>query len=99
MPAHFKRLCSVIDKLPLHIDFSVPQKPEGSGLSQDLESHHLSDLTGPESLPRESNSQQSISDAGDSTPDTLLTGQGAPKRPEKDLLQDSSTEEQAFTSV
>ena len=68
MPAHFKRLCSVIDKLPLDIDFSVPQLPEGSGLSQDLESHHLSD---------------SVGDAGDTTPNTSFTGQGAPKRPRK----------------
>ena len=68
MPAHFKRLCSVIDKLPLDIDFSVPQLPEGSGLSQDLESHHLSD---------------SVGDAGDTTPNTSFTDQGAPKRPRK----------------
>jgi len=68
MPAHFKRLCSVIDKLPLDIDFSVPQLPEGSGLSQDLESHHLSD---------------SVGDTGDTTPNTSFTGQGAPKRPRK----------------
>jgi hypothetical protein len=68
MPAHFKRIYSVIDKLPADLDFSVPQLPEGSGLSQDLESHHLSD---------------SVGDAGDTTPNTSFTGQGAPKRPRK----------------
>jgi hypothetical protein len=43
MSAHSKQLCSATDEVPLDIDFGVPQLPEGSGLSQDLESHHLSD--------------------------------------------------------
>jgi hypothetical protein len=36
MPAHFKRLCSVIDALPQELDFDVAPLP------QDLESNHLS---------------------------------------------------------
>ncbi len=42
---HFKRICSVIDALPPDLDFEVPQpsRPRESGLSQGLESHHLSD--------------------------------------------------------
>jgi hypothetical protein len=52
MPAHFNQLCSVIDKIPPDIDFSVPLLP--SVLSQDLESYHLSGPTELESLPRES---------------------------------------------
>lgn len=39
MPAHLKRICSVIDELPPDLDFEVS---EHSGLSQGLESHHLS---------------------------------------------------------
>ncbi|OXV07751.1 hypothetical protein Egran_04486 [Elaphomyces granulatus] len=73
MPAHFERLCSAIDKIPADLDFSVPQ---------DLERHRLSESTELESLPREP-SQQSISDAGDTTPNTSFTGQGARKRPRK----------------
>jgi hypothetical protein len=81
MPAHFKRLCSIIEALPIDLDFSVPQLAEGSGLSQELESYYLSERTGPESLPRE-NSQLSI-DVGDTTPDTSFTSQGALKRARK----------------
>lgn len=49
MPAHYKRLCSAIDAIPPDIHFDVPegmdlQFPSSSGLSQDLESHHLSEL-------------------------------------------------------
>ncbi|KAF2187895.1 hypothetical protein K469DRAFT_724986 [Zopfia rhizophila CBS 207.26] len=42
MPTHFKRLCSAIDDLPLELDFDVRPLLQGSGLSQGLESHHLS---------------------------------------------------------
>ena len=48
MPAHFKRLCLAINAIPLDIHFELskesdPQFPPSSGLSQGLESHHLSD--------------------------------------------------------
>jgi len=45
MPTHLKRICSVIDELPPDLDFEVSQQSElgESGLSQGLESHHLSD--------------------------------------------------------
>ncbi|PVH70477.1 hypothetical protein DL98DRAFT_564149 [Cadophora sp. DSE1049] len=45
MPTHFKRICSVIDMLPPDLDFEVSEQsePRESGLSQGLESHHLSD--------------------------------------------------------
>lgn len=39
MPIHFNRLCSVIDDLP-ELDFDVPSFSHGSGILQDLESHH-----------------------------------------------------------
>ena len=46
MPAHFKRLCSVIDAIPPDIHFELSEEsylqfPSSSGLSQGLESHHL----------------------------------------------------------
>ncbi|CAH0023663.1 unnamed protein product [Clonostachys rhizophaga] len=40
MPAHFKAICSAIDQLP-DLDFDVQSLPE-TGLSQSLDSHHLS---------------------------------------------------------
>ncbi|KAF2005443.1 hypothetical protein P154DRAFT_338111 [Amniculicola lignicola CBS 123094] len=81
MPKHLDRICSVIDELPPDFDFEVPLLPEESGLSQDLESHHLlRSFTGPESLPGERDSQSGIVDVGDITPDTSFTGQGASKR-------------------
>jgi hypothetical protein len=45
IPIYFKRICSVIDKLPPDLDFEVSEQSElgESGLSQGLESHHLSD--------------------------------------------------------
>ena len=48
MPAHFKRLCSAIDAIPPDIHFEVSEEselqfPSSSGLSQGLESHHLSE--------------------------------------------------------
>ena len=47
MPDHFKRICLVIDTLPPDINFEVSQQsePGESGLSQGLESHHLSEYS------------------------------------------------------
>jgi hypothetical protein len=47
MPTHLKRICLVIDDLPPDLDFEVSQYSElgESGLTQGLESHHLSDQT------------------------------------------------------
>jgi hypothetical protein len=81
MPTHLDRIRSVIDELPSDFDFEVSLLPEESGVSQDLESHHLSrSFTEPESLPEEHGSQSGIVDAGDITPDTSFTGQGASKK-------------------
>jgi len=46
MLTHFKRLCLVVDELPLNLDFKVLQQLElqflkGSGLLQELKSHYL----------------------------------------------------------
>ena len=63
MPDHFKRICSVIDTLPLDINFEVSQQsePEESGLSPGLEGHHLSDYSSQDtlSLQEEADSQSS----------------------------------------
>jgi hypothetical protein len=63
MPTHLKKICSVINDLPL--DFKVSQQSEAgeSGLSQGLESHHLSDES----------SQSSHVPSRDITPDTSLS--------------------------
>lgn len=41
MPVHLKNIRSAIDQLPSDLDLDVPSLPE-TGLSQSLESHHLS---------------------------------------------------------
>jgi hypothetical protein len=45
MPTHLKRICSVVDTLLPNLDFEVILQSEAgeSGLSQGLESHHLSE--------------------------------------------------------
>ncbi|KUJ06351.1 uncharacterized protein LY89DRAFT_703031 [Mollisia scopiformis] len=85
MPTHLKRICSVIDALP---DFEVSQQSESgeSGLSQGLESHHLSNDAA--SLLEEADSQ-----SGDVTPGTSMSQRiegGAFKQPRKRPLNDIS---------
>ncbi|KAK5449729.1 hypothetical protein LTR55_012221 [Exophiala xenobiotica] len=85
MPAHFKRLCSVIDAIPPDIHFEVSEEsdlqfPSSSGLSQGLESHHLSDsgATGDDELR--------LLDPQEVTPETSVTQtseQAAFKKPKK----------------
>lgn len=43
MPTYLERICSVIDDLPLDFKFLQQSEAGESGLSQGLESHHLSD--------------------------------------------------------
>ncbi|RMZ73304.1 phosphatidylserine decarboxylase [Pyrenophora seminiperda CCB06] len=87
MPTHLDRIRSVVGKLPSDFDFEVPLLSEESGLSQDLESHHLSrSFTRPESLPAERGSQSGTVDVGDITPDTSFTGQGASKKPRRNAV-------------
>ncbi|QSS59431.1 hypothetical protein I7I51_08866 [Histoplasma capsulatum] len=74
MPMHFDRICSAIDQLPPDFDFEVPLLLQ-SGLSQDLESPHLSRLE-QESLSEECGSQLDNVDPGE-VPDTSSSGQGA----------------------
>ncbi|KAI9743960.1 MAG: hypothetical protein M1818_002694 [Claussenomyces sp. TS43310] len=86
MPNHFKRLCSAIDQIPADLDFSVPQLSQSFGLSQDLERHHLSGSSQPDSQSQDY-SQQSTSDARDTTPNTSFTSRSGSKRPRKRLAK------------
>ncbi|KAH7129635.1 hypothetical protein B0J13DRAFT_140164 [Dactylonectria estremocensis] len=80
MPAHFERISSAICQLPSHLDFTVPPLPE-TGLSQELESHHLSqsDI----GSGKEPDGQSIIADLQQGTPDTSFTGSGSAKRPRR----------------
>ncbi|KAH6699914.1 hypothetical protein BKA61DRAFT_562017 [Leptodontidium sp. MPI-SDFR-AT-0119] len=76
MPTHLKRICSVIDDLPPDLDFEVSEQsePGESGLSQGLESHHLSDQTSHDAASLdEADSQSSRVSSRDVTPDTSLS--------------------------
>ncbi|KEY64864.1 hypothetical protein S7711_10783 [Stachybotrys chartarum IBT 7711] len=81
MPTHFKMICSAIDQLPSDFNFNVPSLQE-SGLSQSLESHHLSQADASSlSLPAEQGSQSSgAAQRNDGTPDTSLTDPEGVKR-------------------
>ncbi|KAH9213503.1 hypothetical protein DL95DRAFT_506308 [Leptodontidium sp. 2 PMI_412] len=65
---------SVIDKLPSDLNFEVSE-PGESGLSQGLESHHLSDQSSHDtaSLLEDADSQPSRVGSRDVTPDTSLS--------------------------
>ncbi|KAF2001131.1 hypothetical protein P154DRAFT_490438 [Amniculicola lignicola CBS 123094] len=75
MPIHFKRLCSVIDALPPEHDWDVPPLSEGTGLSQVFESHHLSRSN--------TDSQVSLPESQDVTPNTSFSQPGPFKNPRK----------------
>jgi hypothetical protein len=85
MPTHFRRLCSAIDALPPDIHFELSEESElqfplASGLSQGLESHHLS-----ESVATDDDDLRSLEPHG-ATPDTSVTQpseQSTFKKPKK----------------
>jgi len=93
MPTHFKRICSVIDELPSDVNFELSQQselefPEASGLSQELEGHHLSQqsITESASLLEEHDSQSSLGGSQDMTSNTTpsqRTERGTFKMPKK----------------
>ncbi|KAL7786361.1 hypothetical protein V8C37DRAFT_392091 [Trichoderma ceciliae] len=78
MPSHFKRICSAIDELPSDMDFNDPSLP-ATGLSQSLESHHLS-LSDVASLPIEDDTPSSNAKPEVLTPSTSFTDHGAAKK-------------------
>ncbi|KAF2021797.1 hypothetical protein BU24DRAFT_430335 [Aaosphaeria arxii CBS 175.79] len=59
MPNHFQLQCSAKDQIPADLDFSVPQFSQSFGLSQDLERHHLSGSSQPDSQSQEHSQQMS----------------------------------------
>ncbi|KAL7926602.1 hypothetical protein ACQKWADRAFT_318431 [Trichoderma austrokoningii] len=74
-------ICSAIDQLPSDLDFDVEPLPE-TGLSQELESHHLSQLdTSLASASKQS--QSSLADQQVVTPESSLLSPGAAKRPKR----------------
>jgi hypothetical protein len=85
MPAHFKRLCSAIDAIPPDIHFEVSEEselqfPSSSGLSQGLESHHLSESVATDDDELRPQDPQEV------TPDTSVTQlseQATFKKPKK----------------
>ncbi|RTE68898.1 hypothetical protein BHE90_016723, partial [Fusarium euwallaceae] len=80
MPAHFKNICSAIDQLPANPDFDVMSLSE-TGLSQDLESNHLSHSDADTvSLPVEQDRHSGDAGQEKATPGTSLTDPGAAKR-------------------
>ena len=93
MPTHFKRICSVIDELPSDVNFELSQQselefPEASGLSQELESHHLlqQSTTDSTSQLEELDSQSSLGSSQDMTSNTTpsqRTQRGTFKVPKK----------------
>lgn len=81
MPTHFERLCSAIDDLPPGVNFEVSPLQQDSGLSQDVESHHLSgSFIGSVVRTEDENSQPGTEVT---TPDTSFTQQGALSKRQK----------------
>ncbi|KAK3669157.1 hypothetical protein LTR78_010963 [Recurvomyces mirabilis] len=87
MPKHFQRICSAIHEFPPDVNFDVSQQSElqcteGSGLSRDVEFYSLAQSSaGSGSAEAQADSQSSVVDAQDITPNTSLTTGGAFKRP------------------
>jgi hypothetical protein len=74
MPTHLKRICLVIDDLPLDFKVSQQSKAGESRLSQSLESHYLSNQTSHDVTSlEEANSQSSRVGSRDVTPNTSLS--------------------------
>lgn len=77
MPNHFKRICSAINEIPANISFDVSKDSDlqfssQTGLSQELESHHLSQSEGSASVAGQDDGS-SVANAGDTTPDTSVS--------------------------
>lgn len=78
-PSHFKKICLAIDQLPADLDFDDPSLP-ATGLSQSLETHHLSMSDADSvSLAAKEGSQPVINEEI-FTPSTSFTDQAAAKK-------------------
>jgi hypothetical protein len=80
MPAHLERIRSAVDALPSHLDFDVPGLEE-TGLSQGLESHHLSHSE--DSTAGLKDDDKDSADQHGDTPGTSFTGPGVSKKQKK----------------
>jgi len=88
MPSHFKRLCSVIDALPVGVNFEMSQQSElhfsdHTGLSQDLASHGLAaSVSESASSAQDDDSQLQPLESPDTsfTKDSARVGNGKAKR-------------------
>jgi hypothetical protein len=88
MPTHLKIICLVLDKLLPDLDIvSLGQsKPEGSGLSQGLKSHNLSELSNHDASSSLEEADSQSSRVGNVTPETSVSQrikEGAFKKPKK----------------
>ncbi|KAF1815891.1 hypothetical protein P152DRAFT_464597 [Eremomyces bilateralis CBS 781.70] len=88
MPAPLERIRSAIDQLPSELpselDFDVSSLPEETSLSQDLESHPLSQSNANSaSAPKGDDSESSVAGKRGATPDTSFKGSRTSKRPKK----------------
>lgn len=86
MPDHFKRICSAIDEIPDNVNFDVSQESELQfssqiGLSQELESHHLSQLEGSASVAGREDASSVAPKAA--TPDTSVSALQSFKKPRR----------------
>ena len=79
VPGHLTRLCSVMDEVPPDIDFGVPPLSEATGLSQVLDSHHLSQSNTASASPLQEDDGQ----AQDVTPNTSFSQPAVAKKARK----------------
>ncbi len=83
-----KRICSLIDELPLDVNFEVSELPslEASGLSQVFKDQSILQASDPDTRSLAGNKDSQPSLAGSITPNTSLSHgaeQGAFKKPRK----------------
>ena len=88
MPAHFKRICSVLDESPPNVNFDISklQSLKASRLSQIFNDQSLSKQSNPDTASLVGNVDSQSSLAGSITPNTSLshgTEQGVFNRPKK----------------
>lgn len=82
MPAHFARLCSVIDALPANLSFELSQQSElryseQTGLSQDLADQNLSPYISESALSARDDASQTQSREALTSPNTSFTKDSA----------------------
>jgi hypothetical protein len=83
MPTHLSRICSAIDDLPLDFKVLLQSEAGESGLSQGLESHHLSDQSHDAASLDEAGSQSSRAGSRDVTSLSQRIDGKAFKKPKK----------------